>query len=423
MTSWAIERFRLPNGLRVVLAPAHSTPVAGVAVVYDVGSRSEPEDRSGFAHLFEHLAFQGSLHFPKSAHAALIQGAGGAFNATTGLDHTEYHAAMPADGLAVALELEADRMRGLLLTEENLHNQVEVVAEEIRTNVLNKPYGGFPGTWLAPVLFDTFANAHDGYGSFEDLRAATLDDAADFFDRYYAPGNAVLCVTGDFAVDQVTSSVHELFGGIPPRSVPERPNFDEPGPATTRHAQRHDRLAPLPAVAAARRVPDPADLAAYLPFHVLASVLRDGDRGRLFERLVRSEELAVELTAGLGLGGDPFSARAPTAFVLSAILPPGGDAGKVLAVADEEVDRLAHDGVTAEELRRTRRRAATAFLRCCDGVASRAVLMAVLEQQRGDAGLAHRLPRLVEAVTGDDVSAAAAALLSTPAAVLEVFPG
>ncbi len=179
----ALERFTLPNGLRVVLAPDRSAPVIGVAVVYDVGIRSEPEGRTGFAHLFEHLMFQGSESLEKLAHFRYIQGSGGTFNGSTHIDYTDYYEMLPSNALERALFLEADRMRGPRLTEENLRNQVDVVKEEIRVNVLNRPYGGFPWLKVPPVMFDTFPNAHDGYGSFEDLEAATVPDAADFFEQ------------------------------------------------------------------------------------------------------------------------------------------------------------------------------------------------------------------------------------------------
>ena len=166
--SYPVERFTLPNGLRVVLAPDRSAPVVAVSVFYDVGMRSEPEGRTGFAHLFEHLMFQGSANVGKGARPPGA-GAGGTFNGSTHQDYTNYYEALPAEGLERALFLEADRMAAPAITEENLRNQIDVVKEEIRVNVLNRPYGGFPWLQLPPVAFDTFANAHDGYGSFVDL--------------------------------------------------------------------------------------------------------------------------------------------------------------------------------------------------------------------------------------------------------------
>src|SRR4051794_15232407 len=226
-TSYAVERATLRNGLRVVVAPDRSAPVVAVAVYYDVGIRSEPEGRTGFAHLFEHLMFQGSASLQKMDHVKYVQSSGGTLNGSTRLDYTNYYEALPSNALERALFLEADRMRAPAVTEENLANQIAVVKEEIRVNVLNQPYGGFPWLTLPPVLFETWANAHDGYGSFEDLGNADLDDARDFFDAYYAPGNAVLAVAGDFETDEAVELVHRHFDPVPKRAVPPRPDFDE----------------------------------------------------------------------------------------------------------------------------------------------------------------------------------------------------
>ncbi|MGH4002449.1 MAG: M16 family metallopeptidase, partial [Pseudonocardiaceae bacterium] len=185
-----LHRETLPNGLRVLLAPDQSAPVVAVGMHYDVGFRSEPEGRTGFAHLFEHLMFQGSESLEKLAHFRHVQASGGIFNGSTHQDYTDYFQVLPGAALERARFLEADRLRAPKLTTENLRNQVDVVKEEIRLNVINRPYGGFPWILLPPVLYDTFANAHNGYGDFSELEQASLDDAAAFFDAYYAPGNA-----------------------------------------------------------------------------------------------------------------------------------------------------------------------------------------------------------------------------------------
>ncbi|ROT32214.1 pitrilysin family protein [Micromonospora sp. HM5-17] len=419
-----VERFTLDNGLRVVLTPDRSAPVIGVAVVYDVGIRSEPEGRTGFAHLFEHLMFQGSESLEKLAHFRHVQGAGGTFNGSTHLDYTDYWETLPSNALERALFLEADRMRGPRLTEENLRNQVDVVKEEIRVNVLNRPYGGFPWLRLPPVLFDTFPNAHDGYGSFEDLESATIADATDFFDRYYACGNAVLAVGGDLDVAETIALIERHFGDVPARPAPARPSFAEPDLTGERRESYVDALAPLPAVAAAWRVPDPIeDFAGYLPYVVLAEVLTDGDASRLVERLVLRDRAVTSVGGYLGLMGSPFDVRDPTALVLQAHLPPGGDVDKVLRTVDEEIDRLATDGVAAEELARTQARMATHLLRETDAVLGRTLQMAVLEQQRADPGLLGELPRLVGEVTAEQVRAAAATLRPQRRAAVEVVPG
>jgi zinc protease len=433
-TSYPVERFTLANGLRVVLAPDRSASVVGVAVVYDVGIRSEPEGRTGFAHLFEHLMFQGSENLEKLAHFRHVQGSGGTFNGSTHLDYTDYFEAMPANALERALFLEADRMRGPRLTEENLRNQVDVVKEEIRVNVLNRPYGGFPWLKLPPVMFDTYPNAHDGYGSFVDLESATVEDARAFFERFYAAGNAVLAVAGDLDVAEATALVERHFGDVPARPAPVRPDFDEPDLDAERRDDYVDRLAPLPAVACAWRVPDPiTDFAGYLPYVVLAEVLTDGDASRLVERLVLTDRTATSIGGYLGFMGEPFEVRDPTALLLQAHLPPGGDVDKVLRTVDEELDRLAAGGLADGELARIQARMATHLLRDTDPVLGRALRMAVLEQQRGapagvpdgpgtGAALINDLPRLIGEVTPEQLVSAAATLRPHRRASVEVVP-
>jgi zinc protease len=423
-TTYPVERFTLPNGLRVVLTPDRSAPVIGVAVVYDVGIRSEPEGRTGFAHLFEHLMFQGSENLEKLAHFRIVQGSGGTFNGSTHLDYTDYFETLPSNALERALFLEADRMRGPRLTEENLRNQVDVVKEEIRVNVLNRPYGGFPWLKLPPVMFDTFANAHDGYGSFVDLESATVADAQGFFERFYAAGNAVLAVSGDIDVATTTGLIERHFGDVPQRPGPQRPGFTEPGLAGERRESYVDRLAPLPALASAWRVPNPIDaFAEYLPYVVLAEVLTDGDASRLVQRLVQRDRIATSIGGYIGFLGEPYEVRDPTALLLQAHLPVGGDVEKVLRTIDEECERIASDGLAEDELARTQARMATHLLRDTDAVLGRALRMAVLEQQRGNPALINDLPRLIGEVTQEQVVAAAATLRPNRRATIEVQVG
>jgi predicted Zn-dependent peptidase len=423
-STFTLERFTLPNGLRVVLAPDRSAPVVGVAVVYDVGIRSEPEGRTGFAHLFEHLMFQGSESLEKLAHFRHIQGSGGTFNGSTHLDYTDYYEMLPSNALERALFLEADRMRGPRLTEENLRNQVDVVKEEIRVNVLNRPYGGFPWLKLPPVLFSTFPNAHDGYGSFDDLESATVPDAAEFFERYYAVGNAVLAVAGDLDVARATELVERHFGDVPARPAPQRPSFTEPDLGAERHESYQDRLAPLPAFAAAWRVPDPiVDFDNYLPYVVLAEVLTDGDASRLVRRLVLTDRSATSVGGYVSFMGEAFDVRDPTALLLQAHLPPGGNVDVVLGATAEECDRVAQDGLEPGELARTVARMSTHLLRDTDTVLTRVLHYAVHEQQRADPGLSHELPARLAEVTEDQVRAAAAALSPARRATVEVVPG
>jgi len=420
----AIERFTLANGLRVVVSPDRSAPVVGVNVSYDVGFRSEPEGRTGFAHLFEHLMFQGSDSVGKMEHARLVQGAGGVMNGSTHPDYTNYFEALPTGALELALFLEADRMRAPRLTQENLENQISVVQEEIRVNVLNQPYGGFPWITLPPVVFSTFPNTHDGYGGFADLEAATLDDAQEFFETYYAPGNAVLAVAGDVDVDAVRALVERHFGDVAARQVPARPDFGETWPVGERRGSRTDAVAPQPALAIGWRVPDPVgDLAAYLPCVVLAEVLAEGDASRLQRRLVLDGRIATAVSAYLGTFGDPFDGRDPVLFTVEAHHPAEVAADTIVAAVDEELARLATDGLAPGELERVQARLSAQLLRSTDGVMGRTNSLAVLELLHGRGELLAELPGLLAAVGEQDVVAAAAARTGPARGVLELVPG
>ncbi|HEX6755688.1 MAG TPA: pitrilysin family protein [Mycobacteriales bacterium] len=422
--SYPLVHHTLDNGLRVVLTPDRAAPVVGIAVYYDVGIRSEPEGRTGFAHLFEHLMFQGSANLDKLAHFRYVQSSGGTFNGSTHLDYTNYFEVLPSNALSRGLFLEADRMRSPRITEENLANQIAVVKEEIRVNVLNRPYGGFPWLLLPPVLFDSFANAHNGYGDFVDLESGTVEDAADFFSRYYAPANAVLCVAGDLDPDQVMELVHGHFGDVPARPAPPRPSFGEPPTKGERRKSTEDPLAPLPAVAAGWRVPDPVgDLAAYLPYVMLGEVLADGDASRLEQRLVQKDRTVTQLAAYLGLMGDPFDARDPTALVLQAHHTADASADSVLDAATEEFERLAGDGLVRGELDRVRARILAQLFREVDPVLGRTLSLATFELIHGRAELLAELPARLADVTGEQVREAAAALRPDRRAVLELIPG
>jgi len=418
-----VERATLDNGLRVVVSPDPASPVVAVAVYYDVGMRSEPEGRTGFAHLFEHLMFQGSASLGKTEHFTYVQGNGGTLNGSTHVDYTNYYEVMPSSATELALFLEADRMRSVAVTQDNLDNQIAVVQNEIRVNVLNRPYGGFPWLKVPPLLFDRFANSHNGYGDFVDLESSTLDDAQGFFDRYYAPGNAVLSIAGDVEPAQVLAWVEQHFGDIPARPVPERPSFSEPWPTQERREVEHDALAPAPAVAMAWRVPDPADLATYLPYVVLAEVLTDGDASRLQERMLLEDRSATSISGYLGLLGDPLDARDPTPFLIEVHHAEQTPVDTVLATVAQELDRLATSGLEAAELDRTVARMTARYLREVDSVLGRATTMAVFEQQRDRAELVNELPGLLRQVTAEAVQAAAATLTPQTRTVLELRPG
>jgi zinc protease len=416
-----VERFSLDNGLRVVLAPDRSVPVVAVSVFYDVGMRNEPEGRTGFAHLFEHVMFQGSAHVPKMEHARLVQAAGGTFNGSTHQDYTNYYEALPAEALERALFLEADRMAAPAITEENLRNQIDVVKEEIRVNVLNRPYGAFPWLQLPQVAFESFANTHDGYGSFVDLESSTVADATDFFSRYYAPGNAVLCIGGDLDVGETERLVRHWFGRVEAREVPRTPDTGEPSPTTVRRDVVEDRLAPAPAVALGWRVPDPVgDLDTYLGTVLLAELLSEGDASRLERRLVHDDRLAVAQSSYVGLFGDPFDVRDATLLTTQVHHPAAVGVDDVLAAVHDEIGRVATEGVSVEELARVQARTSAQLLRQADSVLGRTLAFAASELVHGRAELAGELAARLAAVTPDAVQAAAKGLDPGTAAVLEL---
>ncbi|HET8583444.1 MAG TPA: pitrilysin family protein [Jatrophihabitans sp.] len=422
--SFEIVHHKLDNGLRVVLAPDRSAPVVGVAVLYDVGFRSEPEGRTGFAHLFEHLMFQGSGNLEKLEHMRYVESSGGMFNGSTHFDYTNYYEALPSNALERGLFLEADRMRGPRITEENLANQLDVVKNEIRVNVMNTPYGGFPWIYLPAVLFDTFANSHNGYGGFEDLESATTDDARDFFRRYYAPGNAVLAVAGDLDVDGTLALIDEHFGAIKRRAVPKRPDFGEPPLSGERRDTHHDERAPLPAVAIGYRVPDPVrELDGLLAVLLLAELLGDGDAARLQRRLVQRDHLVTDVSVYVGEFGDPFDERDPTTLTVSAHYPDAKALDAILRAIDEELDRVADDGLDPGELDRVRTRLVSTLLRDLDAVLSRALEFAKFELLHGRAELIAELPARLAAITEADVRKAAGELRPERRAVLELIAG
>jgi zinc protease len=418
-----LERTVLGNGLRVVVAPERSSPLVGVAVVYDVGFRSEPEGRTGFAHLFEHLMFQGSENVGKVEHSRLIEAAGGVFNGHTQADLTAYYEALPAGGLELALWLEADRMARLALDEENLRNQVSVVEEEIKVNVLNRPYGGFPWIPLPGLAFDTFPNAHNGYGDFTHLEEATIEDAADFYATYYTPSNAVLVVVGDCDPDEVAVLAERHFGEIEGPPAIGQGDYREPRPAKERRQAVEDPLVPQPAFVAGYRVPDPvAELDDFTPYVVLAHVLADGDASRLVGRLVHRDRNVTDVSCMLGtFGGDTFAMRDPMLLQVIVFHPGLATTDALLGVVDEELARLADGGPSPDELERVAASIAAAHWRGLDEVLGRAVGIASVEVVHR-AELVGELPDRLAAVTPEAVTAAAADVLAQRRCVVELLP-
>jgi predicted Zn-dependent peptidase len=375
-----------------------------IAAYYDVGFRSEPQGRTGFAHLFEHLMFEGSVSLEKGMHDRLVNGNGGIMNGSTRNDFTNYFEIMPSNALELGLFLEADRMRGLRLTEQNLAAQVAVVKEEVKVNVMNQPYGGFPWLFLPMALFETWPNAHNAYGEFADLDAANLDDTVAFFDRYYAPGNAVLALTGDIDPDATMRLIEQHFAGIPARDVPPTVDASEPVPSSERREQRVDPRAPQPAIALAYRTPDPITaFDEYCALILAGSILGDGDASSLHQRLLKRDRLASHLSAEVGLVAGTFEVRGPSMFQIAVWHPAETDAEQITKAIDEEIDVLA-DGVDAEELDRFRNAYLADLLGAIDNLMARGMLVAATEQQRGRAELINEIPAALAAVTPEQVA-------------------
>jgi predicted Zn-dependent peptidase len=414
----------LGNGLRVIAAADHASPLVGVAVIYDVGFRSEPEGRTGFAHLFEHLMFQGSANVGKFEHVQLVQSAGGLVNGHTLPDLTAYYEALPASELELALWLEADRMASLALTEENLRNQVAVVEEEIKVNVLNRPYGGFPFISLPALAFTTYPNAHNGYGDFAHLEEATVEDAADFRAKYYSPSNAVLVVCGDCEPDEVFKLADRHFGTIASRPVPPHGPYPEAAPASELHRVIEDALIPQAAFATGYRTPDPVSrLDDYATYVVLASVLSDGDASRLRRRLVFQDHLVTDVGCMLGIfGGDTFFMRDPVLFQIVVFHPGIATTDDLRAVIDSELTRLASAGPSADELARVAAGLVASHWRSVDPVLERTLSLASIETIHGRAELVAELPERLAAVRPAAIATAASELLAQHAAVLELQP-
>lgn len=421
---YELHHLVLKNGLRVVLAPDRSAPVVGIGVLYDVGIRSEPEGRTGFAHLFEHLMFQGSANLEKLEHFRYVQSSGGTFNGSTHFDYTNYFEALPSNALERGIFLEADRMLAPRLTEENLANQIAVVKEEIRVNVLNRPYGGFPWIELPAVLFDTFANSHNGYGGFVDLESATVKDAAGFFDRYYAPTNAVLCLAGDFDADHAHALIEKHFGPVPRRERPVRPDFSEATLQQERHGVTRDAHAPMPAVALGYRIADPVgDLDSHLARVLLAEILGDGDASRFQRRLVQRDRSVTDIGAYLGEFGDPFDERDPTTFTISAHFPDRAALPGILSAIDQEIAAVADNGTRPGELDRVRTRLAAQMYRQLDPVLGRTLSFAKFQLIYGRAELLLELSARLQSVTDEQIRAAAVELAPSHRAVVELIPG
>src|SRR5262245_21787468 len=284
-----IEQYRLKNGLRVILSPDNAVPVVAVYLIYDVGARSEEKGRTGFAHLFEHMMFEGSANAPKGMQDKVIESNGGQMNGSTHPDYTDYFETLPSNKLASALFLESDRMRSLDISAENLQNQKEAVKQERRLRFDNEPYSTAIVDRWPQLAFHNWQSSHSLIGSFEDLNAASVDDVRRFFKTYYAPNNAILCVVGDFKTPEAKKWIESYFGDIQSQPQPKHPDLAEPDKFMPRHEVYKDPLARVPAVIVGW--PGPSRRSVDYNALVMADVLfTGGDSSRFQLNLVKGKQ-------------------------------------------------------------------------------------------------------------------------------------
>ena len=335
-----VTYYKLPNGLRVVLSPERSSPVAVVAVYYNIGFRIEPRDRTGFAHLFEHLMFQGSKNLGKMEFIQLVQSNGGVLNGSTRFDFTNYYAVVPAHKLETLLWAEADRMRGLEITTENLKNQQGVVGNEVKVNVLNQPYGSFPWIDLPMAAFTNWYNSHNFYGELKDIEAATMADAKTFFDKYYSPQNAVVVVTGDFDEAQAKGWVSKYFANIPSQKPDALPNLDEPKQTEEKVVTKVDKLAKKPAVGFGYQMPK-RGTPEYYAMGLLDQILLQGEDSMLHQELVMTKNYTSGVNGGInGYLGNMFNYNGPMLFSVDLIHDEKFTPQEILAASDAVIARV-----------------------------------------------------------------------------------
>ena len=344
----------LANGLKVVISEDHTAPTAVIAVYYNIGFRIEPRDRTGFAHLFEHMMFQGSANLGKNEFIGLVQRNGGVLNGSTRFDFTNYFEIVPSNTVETMLWAEADRMRGLEVTQDNLTNQQGVVSNEVRVNVINQPYGGFPWLDLPQAANENWYNAHNFYGELSDLEAANLEDVQSFFDTFYAPNNAVVVVTGDIDPEQTRDWIEQYFGGIARADVPPIPDLSEPRQAEEKRTSKTDPLATRPAIAWAYHMP-PRNSDAYFAMGLIQQILLEGDDSRLHQALVTETGITSGVSGGINWPlGNMFNYNGPMLWSGWLIHDDETEPDSILAIIDREVERLQREGVEPDVLERAK---------------------------------------------------------------------
>jgi zinc protease len=400
-----IEEYTLKNGLRVVLNQDNAIPVVAVAVYYDVGSRNEREDKTGFAHLFEHMMFQGSENVKKAEHFQFIMKAGGTMNGTTSSERTNYYQTVPANQLPLALWLESDRMRSLAVTQENLDNQREAVKEEKRLRYDNQPYGEIFDI-INEMIYKNFANAHSTIGSMEHLDNATVADVQEFFRIYYAPNNAVMTISGAFEKETVKESVEKFFGSIPSQPLPPSLNVDEPREVAATYKAHEDKLAPFPAFLLGWKTP-PRRTNEFYALYLAGKLLYDGDSSRLYQKLVKGDESVVQLF------GFTDERRGPSSIFIGAIPKPEEDLSKIREVIMHEINDIATNGVTPAEMQKIQNQLINDTVRMRQSSMSRAQQIAEYALYDGKPELINSELEELLAITPEQIQKTVAEYLNT----------
>jgi zinc protease len=385
----------LKNGLRVITVEDHSAPVVAISVTYNVGSRDERKGRTGFAHLFEHMMFKGSENVGSGEHFLLVFNNGGTMNGTTNEDRTNYFEALPANQLDLALFLEADRMKSLAITKENLDNQRNAVQEERRLGVDNQPYGKSQ-EMHQEMMYDNFAYKHSVIGSMDDLNAATIEDVASFFKMYYAPNNAVLVLVGDFNTNEALAKIRTSFESIPRQENPPAVDMTEPQQKAERRASVDDQLARAPRIDMAYKAVQ-GNTADFYALQVLGAALQSGQSSRLYQKLVKEKEMVT------GVGGFMDEKRGIGGFYTNATLRPGAKTEDVEAIIYAEIERLKKEPIADWELQKAKNTTRRNFINGLQSSLSRAVTMGQYTVYYNEPGLINARLDKVAAVTKEDV--------------------
>jgi len=396
---------RLANGLRVIISEDHFAPVYAIAVTYGVGSKDERPGRTGFAHLFEHMMFKGSDNVGAGEHFFLVFNYGGSMNGTTNTDRTLYFEVMPRNQLDLGLFLESDRMRSLAITKENLDNQRQAVQEERRLRLDNQPYGKSQERFNE-LAYDNPAYHHSVIGSMEDLNAATVEDVASFFRTYYAPNNAVVAIVGDVDAKATVAKVEKYFGDIGRQPNPAAVDLSEPEMKAERRETIQDHLARLPQINIGYKIPS-ATHADYPALAALGQILGAGESSRLYQRLIKTQELCANVGSGSA------QRMGPGLFNITCAVRPGKNIAEAEAAITEEVARLHTSPVTADELQRVRTTARRSAVSLRESALARAQSLADNAVLFNDPNRINTNTDKLSAVTADDVRRVAAKYLQT----------